>query len=291
MSERPDEDPDRQNAPEPPEDSAGETEPARPAEQAPRGGKLKRFRERARALDSDPAVIEAVEGLRKRLPGDTRFGDGISTAGDKPVDLAGREVSALAHDRPSAINQLGLGALQIWQSLSDSAKGGRTQPLALLFTDLVDFSSWALEAGDKASVTLLRDAGLAIETALVEHEGRVVKRLGDGIMAVFEHPTGAAQGVMLAFDELATVEVGGYTPTMRAGVHYGHPKKVGTDYLGVDVNIAARVGEGARGNQLLMSEPAAVLLEEGAWRLGRPKRLRASGAPKDLRVLEVSRAD
>jgi class 3 adenylate cyclase len=275
-----------EQAPEP----EGHEEPPEPAGKEAKGAKLKRLRERAARLDSDPAVVDAVEALRRRLPGDTRFGDGISTSGDKPAALAGREVSALAPDRPSAINQLGLGALQVWQSLSDSAKQRRgDQPLALVFTDLVGFSSWALEAGDKASVTLLRDAGQAIETAMVDREGRVVKRLGDGIMAVFEHPSDAAEGVMLAFDELATVEVDGYTPSMRAGIHFGQPRKVGDDYLGVDVNIAARVGETARANQLLMSESAADMLQPAAWRLGRPKRLRAQGAPKGLRVREVSR--
>ena len=273
-----------------PPEPEGREDPPEPAGKEAKGAKLKRFRERAARLDSDPAVVDAVEALRRRLPGDTRFGDGISTSGDKPAELAGREVSALAPDRPSAINQLGLGALQVWQSLSDSAKQRRgAQPLALVFTDLVGFSSWALEAGDKASVTLLRDAGQAIETALIDREGRVVKRLGDGIMAVFEHPSDAAEGVMLAFDELATVEVDGYTPSMRAGIHFGQPRKVGDDYLGVDVNIAARVGETARANQLLMSEAAADMLQPAAWRLGRPKRLRAQGAPKDLRVREVSR--
>ena len=42
---------------------------------------------------------------------------------------------------------------------------------------------------------------------------------------------------------------------MRAGVHWGRPRKLGGDYLGVDVNIAARVGDAAKADQVLASDP------------------------------------
>ncbi|MEA2348332.1 MAG: hypothetical protein QOG62_2119 [Thermoleophilaceae bacterium] len=251
--------------------------------------RLKKLRERAVQFDSDPAVVRAVDKLRQRLPGDDRFGDRISTDGKRPSELAGRGVSELSPDRPSAIQALGLGALQVWQSLSEGTRGGTTSPIALLFTDLVDFSAWALEAGDQAAVELLRRAGEAIEQPIEEHDGRIVKRLGDGIMASFLQPQPAVEAVLQATEALAAVEVDGYRPRMRAGIHFGTPKRVGGDYLGVDVNIAARVGESAKAGQLLVSEAACELLEDGQFELGRSRRLRASGAPKDLRVREVSR--
>ena len=74
---------------------------------------------------------------------------------------------------------------------------------------------------------------------------------------------------------------------MRSGVHYGRPRKIGGDYIGVDVNIAARVGEAAKAGQVLVSEPAYVLLDHDRLRGGRSKPLRAEGAPKDLRVRAV----
>ena len=250
--------------------------------------RLKKLKERAVQFDSDPAVVRAVDKLRRRLPGDDRFGDRISTDGKRPSELAGRGVSDLSLERPSAIQALGLGALQVWQSLSDTAKGGEAQPIALLFTDLVDFSAWALEAGDQNAVDLLREAGDAIEDPILANDGRIVKRLGDGIMASFLHPQPAVEAVLQALERLSRVEVDGYQPKMRAGIHFGTPRRVGGDYLGVDVNVAARVGESARAGQLLASDVACEMLDEGRFELGRSKRLRASGAPKDLRVREVS---
>ena len=44
-----------------------------------------------------------------------------------------------------------MGALQVWQSLSEAqGRGHGDRDVAILFTDLVDFSDWVLEAGDDA---------------------------------------------------------------------------------------------------------------------------------------------
>ena len=151
------------------------------------------------------------------------------------------------------------------------------------------FSSWALEAGDEPAVRLLRQVGAVVEAAITEHGGRVVKRLGDGVMAVFTDPQDAAGAALAALDELDGIEVAGHRPSMRVGIHHGRPRRLGGDYLGVDVNIGARVGAAASGGQVLVTEAACERLDRGTFSLGRSKRLKAPGAPKELRVRAVSR--
>src|SRR5882724_7073716 len=155
-------------------------------------GRLARLREAAVNLDSHPAVLGAVERLRRRVPGDQRFGDRLSTTEKSPASIVARGVSALEPDRPSALHEFGLGALQVWQSLAESAGRGHGQrEVTIVFTDLVGFSSWALGAGDEAALELLRKVGDAVENAFFEHGGHIVKRLGDGVMAVFDEPESA----------------------------------------------------------------------------------------------------
>ncbi len=159
-----------------------------------------------------------------------------------------------------------------------------------MFTDLVSFSSWALEAGDAATLELLRQVGIAIESAVLEHDGRIVKRLGDGVMATFLAAPAAVEAALDAQAEVRKIDVDGYRPRMRVGIHWGRPRKLGGDYLGVDVNIAARVAAAARGEEVLVSDTALARLELDGLREGRRKRLRAEGAPRDLRVTPVERA-
>jgi len=250
-----------------------------------------RLRKAAARMDSHPAVLGAVEKMRRRVPGDERFGDRLSTAGPRsPASVVARGVSALEPDRPSALHEFGLGALQVWQSLAESAGRGRgDREVTIVFTDLVGFSTWALRAGDDVALELLRTVGDAVESAFFAAGGQIVKRLGDGVMAVFDEPEAAIRAALDAQGALDDVEVAGHQPSMRVGVHRGCPRKVGGDYLGVDVNVAARVAQQAKGGEVLVSEPTWERVADETLTVGRAKRLRADGAPRDLRVRTVSR--
>jgi adenylate cyclase len=253
-------------------------------------GRLERLREAAVRVDTHPAMLEAVARLRKRVPGDARFGDRLSADGRTPPSVVAKGVSALEPGRPSALHEFGLGALQVWQSLAESAGRGRGEvEVTIVFTDLVGFSNWALEAGDEAALDLLRTVGDCVEGAFFEHGGKIVKRLGDGVMAVFDDPQDALEAALEAQERLAGIAVEGYRPKMRAGVHHGCPRKVGGDYLGVDVNVAARVAEQAKGCEVLVSEPTWEQLETEGLTTSRARRLRADGAPREMRVRAVSR--
>lgn len=252
-------------------------------------GRIARIRAAAVQADSQPQLLAAARWLRKRLPGDDRFGDPLSTAGGRPPEILARQVAALQTERPSVAHELGLGALQLWQGFSEGVGRGRgTGEVTLLFTDLVGFSSWALEAGDEAAVELLRTVGGLIEGAVEGQDGAIVKHMGDGAMAVFDGVDHAVAAALDARDELEQVEVAGHRPRLRSGVHCGRPRKLGSDYLGVDVNIAARIVEQAKPQQVLVSEPACGALGDG-FDVGKAKRLKAPGAPKEMRVSEVER--
>jgi adenylate cyclase len=89
---------------------------------------------------------------------------------------------------------------------------------------------------------------------------------------------------------MGEIEVAGHRPRLRSGVHAGKPRKIGGDYLGVDVNIAARVVEAAKPQQVLVSAVSCQALDPEVFDIARAKRLKAPGAPKELRVSEVERS-
>jgi class 3 adenylate cyclase len=253
--------------------------------------RISRIRRAAVRIDTQPALLAAARRLRRSLPGDERFGDPLSTSGLTPVELMARGMSALQPQRESVVQELGLAGLQLWQSVSEATGRGRGDlEMALLFTDLVGFSTWALKAGDAATLELLREVGIAEETAVLTHGGRIVKRLGDGLMASFLSTEDAVEAALDAQEALDQVEVDGYRPKMRAGVHWGRPRKLGGDYLGIDVNVAARVGDAAKANQVLVSDSALTHLSPDGYKVGRRRRLKADGAPREMQVAVISRS-
>jgi adenylate cyclase len=266
---------------------------ARPKQDEPAGGELTRqtritkLAEALRKLDERPKLVVAAKLAREMLPGDSEFGDPLSTAGNEPSQQLGKRMSALTAERPSLLGEVGLSALQVWESISqqDADELGERE-MAILFTDLVDFSSWSLEAGDAAAIELLRQVGTAIEPAVTSRGGVVVKRLGDGLMAAFDDAGPAVDAAVEAGGNVAAVEVDGYRPEMRAGVHIGRPRRLGGDYLGTDVNIAARVAEAAGPGEVLVSSAVSDQLGD-AVKLKRRRGFKAKGAPKELQVYAV----
>jgi adenylate cyclase len=159
----------------------------------------------------------------------------------------------------------------------------------ILFTDLVGFSGWLLEAGDEAALELLRSVAAAVEPTITAHHGRLVKRLGDGHMAVF---TTAQDGVRAALEMQAILaSADGGQPPLRAGLHTGRPQRLSGDYLGTDVNIAARVGAAARPGEVLVTGAVRAAIDPTADLVFKRRRgFRAKGTPSGLEVFVVSAA-
>lgn len=246
-----------------------------------------------RSLNRKEAAVEALRRVRRVLPGDPGFGDPLSAAGRDGASAIARIADRLyTEDRPSVTHELGLSALQVWQSvLERTGRGQGEQTVTLLFTDLVGFSSWALTAGDDDALLLLREVASAVEPAVLGHRGKIVKRLGDGLMAAFPSAQLGFDAVVDAWERLDAVEVAGHRPQIRAGLHTGQPRAIGGDYVGVDVNVAARLAENAGAGELLVSDAASAGLDPErvvtrrklSLRLARPK-----GVPSDVTIYSAA---
>jgi adenylate cyclase len=241
------------------------------------------LREVVRKTDANPQLVATARFLRGLIPG----GEPETSEMPEPMQRLVAEVQPRGE---STLREVGKGALQAWQALSEAKRRRRgVADVAILFTDLVGFSDWALSAGDESALEVLRKVGDAEQKAVSDNKGAVVKRLGDGAMAVFSEAEQAVRAALEAQDEVGKIEVDGYQPAQRAGVHTGTPRKVKGDFLGVDVNIAARVGDTAEGGEVLISEPVREQLDGRRFRFGRRRGLDAPGAPPDLTVCSVRR--
>ncbi|HSD25057.1 MAG TPA: adenylate/guanylate cyclase domain-containing protein [Solirubrobacterales bacterium] len=239
------------------------------------------IRDVVRRTDSNPQLVRTARFLRGLIPG------GEPETSEMPLAMQ-RLVEEVQPKGPSTMREIGKGALQAWQALSEAQRRRRgSADVAILFTDLVGFSDWALGAGDEAALDVLRQVGDAEQKAISSNKGAVVKRLGDGAMAVFSHAEQAVQAALESQRAISKINVEGYRPKQRAGIHRGSPRKVKGDFLGVDVNIAARVGDAAEGDEVLVSGTVREELEGGRFKFGRERPLHAPGAPDDLTVSAV----
>jgi class 3 adenylate cyclase len=168
-----------------------------------------------KGTNQNPAVIAFLRRARRALPGDPDFGDPLSVDGVGGPRAAARAADRLL-EREAASREVSLGALQVWQALTERVSGKpANREVTLVFTDLVGFSSWSLNAGDEATLKLLRRVSQVVEPPLLEAGGHIVKRMGDGIMAVFSEPLTAVRAAIAAREAVKAIEVEGLARDRR----------------------------------------------------------------------------
>jgi adenylate cyclase len=240
-----------------------------------------RLADRVRRLNRNPRLVDLARRRRQRSMGEEPA-EPPTSLDSHPADHAVHQLAVLRGDQPGFLGELGMTALQAWQRLAESqARGRGDADVVIFFTDLVGFSSWALEAGDREAVRLLGEVTDAIEPPIVQRRGEVVKRLGDGLMAAFGSAPDAYEAALAVNEGVAGIEVSGYRPRLRTGIHLGRPRKLGGDYFGVDVNIAARLMDAAKPGEILGSQTVVDSLGPGIVEAKR-RRFSAKGAPKGL---------
>ena len=133
--------------------------------------------------------------------------------------------------------------------------------VTFLFTDIEGSTRLVQELGERFRETL-RIHHAILRRAIVAHEGVEVSTEGDAFFAVFPSAVQAvnatidAQGALAAADWPDALAI-----RVRMGLHTGEAELGGDNYLGVDVNRAARIAAAGHGGQVLLSDSTRALVE------------------------------
>ena len=93
------------------------------------------------------------------------------------------------------------------------------------------------------------------------HSGRVVKTIGDEVMAVFPLADAAAQAAAALQARVAAEPFTGGAPVaIRVGFHHGPTLAADGDVFGDSVNVAARLAGIAHASQVITSGATAAML-------------------------------
>jgi pimeloyl-ACP methyl ester carboxylesterase len=128
-------------------------------------------------------------------------------------------------------------------------------PATVLFTDIVDSTKRAAEAGDRRWRELIERHDELTRRQLDRFRGREIKTLGDGFLATFDGPARAIECACAIRDGVGPLGL-----HVRAGLHTGECELGGDDVRGMAVNIGARVGAAADPNEVLVSSTVKDLV-------------------------------
>jgi adenylate cyclase len=125
---------------------------------------------------------------------------------------------------------------------------------AALFTDIVGFTEFNALRGDQEAVRLLSVQEDCVREELSEGS-RIVKELGDGLLLWFPEAHAAIQTAIRLRRRFESISEDVATPLwVRMGLHFGRQTLRGSDIVGHDVNLAARIMDAAGAGEILCSE-------------------------------------
>jgi adenylate cyclase len=130
-----------------------------------------------------------------------------------------------------------------------------TRPPAICFLDITGYTRLTDERGDDAAADLAQGLSTLVQRTAVDHGGRPIKWLGDGVMVYFRE---AGPGVVAALDMVDGVSAAGLPPA-HVGLHAGPVLFQEGDYFGQTVNLASRIAEYARPGEVLVTREVAAL--------------------------------
>jgi class 3 adenylate cyclase len=162
-------------------------------------------------------------------------------------------------------------------------ESGERVVATLLVTDIVGSTDVAVRLGDFAWKELLAHHGDGVRRELDRFRGLEVTTTGDGFLAVFD---GAARAVRCAGAIRDRAQQDGLQ--IRAGVHSGEVERHAGNVRGVAVHAVTRIAALAQPGEVLVSAPAASLLEGSDLQLEDTGEHELRGLPGRRRVFRLA---
>ncbi len=130
------------------------------------------------------------------------------------------------------------------------------QTMTVLFTDIVGSTAFFEQRGDVEGLALVHRHNDLLFPLVGAHRGRIVKTIGDAIMAVYDDAHDAVRSAIAMQNALADEAKGsGKEPIhIRIGLHTGTVLKDKDDVFGDTVNVAARVNSACAPDEILATD-------------------------------------
>jgi adenylate cyclase len=129
---------------------------------------------------------------------------------------------------------------------------------AICFLDISGYTRLTQERGDDAAADLSTTVARLVQRSSVQHGGKPIKWLGDGVMFYFGDPGPGVRAALEMVDGLASAGL----PPAHVGLHAGPVLFQEGDYFGQTVNLSARIADYARQGEVLVSQAVADASKE-----------------------------
>ena len=190
--------------------------------------------------------------------------------------------------RPRGIDAVAADVREEWPAVR--ARVAPEGTVTIMFSDIEGFTSMCERLGDYKANELLRDHYRLVRDEIAQHGGFEVKVHGDGFMIAFSSASRAlrcAQAIQRAQHKW-NAENPAEPLRVRMGLHTGEAIRDADDFLGTTVNLASRIADAARGDEILVSGLLRELcISSGEFEFDRGTEVELKGISQPHRVYLV----
>lgn len=139
---------------------------------------------------------------------------------------------------------------------------GELTPVTVLFADITASTTLYAQRGDATAFALASECLDEVDRRIAAAGGRVVKRLGDGVLALFDNPNQAVRAAVAVRTALRNpaARVWREGVRVRFGINSGRGLLARDDVFGDVVNVASRLTALAGGDEIFLSGKAYEVL-------------------------------
>lgn len=161
-----------------------------------------------------------------------------------------------------------------------------SKPVTILFTDVEGSTRYWDTHGDIKGRLMIDLHNRLIYPVIKRHRGKVIKNIGDAIMASFKSPENALKasiGIQQILEQRRK-EDKSFRMKVRIGVHTGKALVEHKDVFGDTVNVAARVENFGKGDEICVSGGTASKLSKKDFGLVRKGIFVPKGKHKEVTI-------
>jgi class 3 adenylate cyclase/pSer/pThr/pTyr-binding forkhead associated (FHA) protein len=162
--------------------------------------------------------------------------------------------------------------------------------ITVMFTDIKGSTEYYDRFGDTAGFNMVHECNDLLRSITEQHGGRVVKTIGDAIMAVFDdcdQSVRAAIAMQRRLREKNAVRKKEDVTLIRVGLHYGTGIVKTDDVFGNVVNVASRVENIAQPEQIIISDSLREQIAAAEFRVVPLGRFHLKGKSEERELFHV----
>jgi len=167
-------------------------------------------------------------------------------------------------------------------------------PMTILFSDIRGSTSFAEKEGDVAYMNMITRHNRMLFPVIEAEGGRVVKTIGDAILAQFSDQIAAVKAAVGMQRTLAKDREGRNAIDqirVRIGLHYGQGLVTDDDVFGDVVNAASRVQNQAEAEQILITDTLLDAARAAGYECAQMGRAELKGKEQPLDLYAVAWSD